>query len=624
MRAKIWNDFFQKKFNESYLFFFLFFLILFSINLFHLIFSANKEIFISSYFFLVHLGQTLFTLTAIALLAHICKEYLKKPLHYLMILVIFLFMASYVLEALFVLIMDISFIDGLSIAFGADWDNFIELLYLSDLGLWSWTLFFMALFLTPVIGLCFYRFCEKIQGSRHSFIKISHICSVGLLSFIALIFLDLFSGGLSCEQLDAHKKMLPWKGIVFKLNKNYLELDQPIAYNSPKLRKDAPITKLDFAHKPNIYLFVCESLRDDFIDHTTAPNLWDLKQESGQYLKAISSANCTHLSWFSLFHSKYPLYWSYGKTSDYKEGSLPLQLMKEGGYKIHLYSSAQLRFYHFDEVIFGKNHYLADSYKLFPHYDTISAAEADEKTIRTFLQESLFHKDYGNLYIIFLDSTHFNYSWNEQAKPMHSPCESVSWKHRLLNDSKALTSLKNRYKNSINYIDSLYGNVKKELIKRGSYDESFIIFLGDHGEEFKEEGKLFHASQLNLYQTNIPLYMKLGKNITSSKLLSQVDVFPSIIDAISEKSAPNHLFDGDSVFDDKKKSYALSVRYNASFAPYKFMIVSENGHKVFEFLNRKAFFSSKKVKILSQISSKEKEEYIEGFSELFIKKNSVQ
>ena len=93
------------------------------------------------------------------------------------------------------------------------------------------------------------------------------------------------------------------------------------------------------------------------------------------------------------------------------------------------------------------------------------------------------------------------------------------------------------------------------------YDEAVIVFTGDHGEEFREEGKLFHASNLNLYQTSVPIYYKLGsKEAPKSqiRLSSHVDIFPTILHHVDGSDRLAQYFDGQSLLLDQSPRFTFS------------------------------------------------------------------
>ncbi len=54
---------------------------------------------------------------------------------------------------------------------------------------------------------------------------------------------------------------------------------------------------------------------------------------------------------------------------------------------------------------------------------------------------------------------------------------------------KEMHAIKNRYLNSIAYVDSLMKQMLDSLKEKGLYEKTLIVITGDHGEEFLDEGK---------------------------------------------------------------------------------------------------------------------------------------
>ena len=86
--------------------------------------------------------------------------------------------------------------------------------------------------------------------------------------------------------------------------------------------------------KPDLFIFVVESLREDFITNEVAPHFSSLRQKGVAPSRAIASGNGTQLSWFSIFFSKHSLAFSQSAPKNWQGGSLGLQCLKEMGYKI--------------------------------------------------------------------------------------------------------------------------------------------------------------------------------------------------------------------------------------------------------------------------------------------------
>ena len=69
------------------------------------------------------------------------------------------------------------------------------------------------------------------------------------------------------------------------------------------------IPHLTAAAQPNIYLFVIETLRRDFVNGETAPHLISFANENTNFASSYANGNWTPLSWFAIFHSDFPYNW---------------------------------------------------------------------------------------------------------------------------------------------------------------------------------------------------------------------------------------------------------------------------------------------------------------------------
>jgi membrane-anchored protein YejM (alkaline phosphatase superfamily) len=282
----------------------------------------------------------------------------------------------------------------------------------------------------------------------------------------------------------------------------------------------------------------------------------------------------------------------------WSSGSPPLQMLKKLGYRIHLYCSAQLNYYGMETLLFGKDLSLVDSYQKFLHPHPITASDADTKAIFS-LKEDL-SKDpslkEGNLFIIFLDSTHFDYSWPKNWKPKFTPFASELAYFKAFYSQKRIEQIKNRYKNAVHYVDFLFGQFQESL---NPEEPSIVIVTGDHGEEFFDHGHLFHGSHLTQEQTRVPILMKFPSDpkIKESAFMSQMDIFPSILDFLNVKVSP--LIQGESIFQERKKPFVIISRFNAGRTPYEFCIHNGANKLISQFSNRKNIFLSDHLQMIS-------------------------
>ncbi|MEI8300489.1 MAG: sulfatase-like hydrolase/transferase [Chlamydiota bacterium] len=596
-------SFINKKEAFNSLFFTSFFCILFILTTAHLLTIIQGSFWVKSFFLIYALGQLLIETLALVVIGSLLKRYVWKAFYYIYIGLIFIFLILQTIESILVKLMDLSLIDAYYTIFGADLANFIELLELTELGLHIWAIIFVALALFPAVGVLFYRFSHKICFRKNFGLKRSYMLHSLLVIPAALALIDYnIHDKLKQEDYQSYKKSLPWKTTFFKVNSNKIFLKSSLKdhLSSEEIVNATAQYDLKKQKKPNIYLFIVESLRSDYVTKETAPHLVDFKNSYIQADTALSSANGTHYSWFSIFHSQYPFYWSYKQNSSFKKGSPPLHMLKKMGYKVHVYTSAQLKFYNFDEVILGKNHELADSIKVCPHYGDRSASDSDQHVLSSFQSDTLRHEKEGHCYLFFLDSTHFNYSWPKDFPTKFTPVGGITWKQRLSNNVEDLVVLKNRYKNSIAFIDDLFHKATLSIKKSGAYEDSIIIFCPDHGEEFKEEGKLFHASHLSSMQTNIPLFYKFGSLQKKISLTSHVDIFPSILHYLDQDTRLLQYFDGQSIFDTTQDRFAVTGRYNVCFNPNEFLLHNGQEYIKLKFNRNHHIFDATSLKILGQ------------------------
>jgi len=97
---------------------------------------------------------------------------------------------------------------------------------------------------------------------------------------------------------------------------------------------------------------------------------------------------------------------------------------------------------------------------------------------------------------------------------------------------RALVAL---YDAEIAFNDDSFGTFVRELKRRGLYDDAFIIFVADHGEEFFEHHALEHGQDLYSDVLNIPLIIKFPagdgpfrRDVTTP--VQQTDLLPTVLD----------------------------------------------------------------------------------------------
>lgn len=558
------------------------------------------------FFFLYATGQSLLEIALLIFLGWTIQRFLGKFGFASFIGATFMFFILHLLDFMTERVLDLSVWETIGFVLDESFENFMYLLDASGIALWMWAVLFALLASLPFLGIAIYHFLEKATKQRPLSLKKEWVFQAFICLPVALLLWEYSTAQLiHPNSYTGFIKSLPWKFTFLQPKNIFLPLSQSLKEPTSQETFLAAIEKdnTQLSKKPNIYLFVIESFREDCITPIIAPYLNQFKQEAYHFNTALSNSNGSHLSWFSIFHSQFSCYWNAVQKKGWSMGSPPIHLLKKWGYKVRLYSSAQLNYYGMEELLFGKDHHLVDSFQTFHHHPPLSACDSDAEALSK-LQQDLKDPELqeGQLIIVFWDSTHFDYSWPKSSPPQFSPFAKDFAYFRLFHSDENINQIKNRYKNSVFYIDSLFAKFMENVPKK---EESIVLVTGDHGEEFFEHGNLFHCSHLVQEQTQVPLYMKLGnqKLEAATTLVSQMDIFPTVLHYLSQKKIT--LFEGASIFDTERWPYVLISRFNAGRTPYEFCIHNGTNKFIAQFTDKKDIFQSKNLKIKSLCNSKD-------------------
>jgi arylsulfatase A-like enzyme len=91
------------------------------------------------------------------------------------------------------------------------------------------------------------------------------------------------------------------------------------------------------------------------------------------------------------------------------------------------------------------------------------------------------------------------------------------------------------YDGEIAHLDQYVGNLMAWLKQAGLYDDTFIVFTGDHGEEFYEHGGWWHGTALYDEQIHVPLLFKMPGSSHAGEvdtdLARTLDLAPTLLRA---------------------------------------------------------------------------------------------
>ena len=342
-----------------------------------------------SFLFLFYsLMQTLLETLFLLFCAKLLKKYLTRIYRFFFPLFLFCLLITHGIGFLLVQLMDTSFIFAFQNLLSQGITGFFISLRTFNLSPFFLLIFFLSFSLFPIITSFLYLICENL-----SLKKPFHLSNK---SYASLIGLSLFFF-ISCDALVyylqptsaiiKYQKKLPFTRTLFKNHPSIFRMTKTL----PPPRKEENIfaytnlQHLEIKDKPNIYLFIIETFREDFTDNIITPNLYRFKQSEISFPLSLSNSNASQISWFSIFHSHLPFYWK-EQNKTWNEGAIPLRIFKKMGYQIHLLSSAELSYHKMGEHIFGKDRYLLDEIQDFTLDHNLLPCDRDHKAINHLLQ----------------------------------------------------------------------------------------------------------------------------------------------------------------------------------------------------------------------------------------------
>jgi glucan phosphoethanolaminetransferase (alkaline phosphatase superfamily) len=558
---KLFSQFFKNnsanKVLKNPLFYFIVTVLIFAIHILHisLHFSHDKKKFLALIFCLL--------IESIAEGSILCfigskiygRKYLRYPFVIFSAFLPILHLVDFILERLF----SLSIWHTIYSVFSQSFANFVELLYATNLPLWTWIAGFCLLFTFGFLFIFLHEKAHHVKPAVQLNIKSTHILFMGLFAFS--LYLPVKKELFLQTSVFAHAaSVLPLKNVFIKDggDKHHIRLTQPIFQKSSKIEGE-----------DNLYIFIVESLRNDAITEETAPCLSKIGQNGFRHNFCIAGANGTHLSWYSLFFSQPALMWK--KTGHI--GSPFLRDLKNSGYKVNVIASARMSYYDMDKQIFGESQEVIDEYFCPKLEQELSAFDADQACFEYLKMKNT--KERGKqAFIVFLDATHFGYSLPSNPHIKFSPyVDSVPFISTVFTKMD-VQGIKNRYLNTIYALDELFTDFVQDLKSKNSYEQALIMVTSDHGEEFYENGQLFHASHLSNEQLVIPFILKMPKSyrqiLKDENTFSHKDMFPLLKAVLANQSF-------------EFKDCQMASRFNFSLAPEETVLISRNSKVLYKY-----------------------------------------
>jgi arylsulfatase A-like enzyme len=318
----------------------------------------------------------------------------------------------------------------------------------------------------------------------------------------------------------------------------------------------------------NVLVYVVDALRADHLssygyDRETTPNIDALCEDGIRYEQCFSTATWTRPASVSLLTGAYPPTHGVRHREHRFPPDLPRlpQLLSEAGYEtVGISTMGNVSTTLGYDVGFDSYH---DLYK----DDDIIEKRKESSTTR----ERLVHEDRDEIALpraediterlepIYDDPSEnlFAFCWSIDPHMPLDPPEGYrtfldsaydgpingsfkSMPEELADDD--ISRLIDLYDSEISYVDAQIGAIVDELQRKGLYDETLLVVVGDHGEAFHEHETIFHGNVPYDEVLHVPLVIKPpGSNADSgtvSDMVSIVDICPTILDVLDIDTRP--------------------------------------------------------------------------------------
>jgi hypothetical protein len=262
---------------------------------------------------------------------------------------------------------------------------------------------------------------------------------------------------------------------------------EPLACNAP-------------AQPPNIIVILIDSWRFDAMSARVTPHIDEFASRTVRFADHYSGGNATRIGVFSLFYSIPGTYWHQVLTQ--RQGPVLIEELLRQRYDVQVFRSAPLHSPEFDRTLFARLEALR------VRSDGKTPAAWDRDLTNDFLSY-LEARPRGAPFfaLLFYDAPH---SFDHPADyPTVFEPAAAHVNYLKLHRKTDPAPLRNRYRNSLHYVDSLVGETFDELASRGLLENSVVVVTGDHGQEFNDNGQNYwgHASNFTRFQTGVPLLL---------------------------------------------------------------------------------------------------------------------
>ena len=328
------------------------------------------------------------------------------------------------------------------------------------------------------------------------------------------------------------------------------------------------------ASRPNVLFVVIDSWRADALTPEVTPNLARLSAESQRFTNHVSGGNATRIGMFSLFYGLPGTYWH--DMLGERRGAVLVQELMRQGYDVEVFRSAPLFSPEFDRTIF------LGVPDLRLRSDGERAWQRD-RDVNADFAGWLDRRDSKRPFfaLLFYDSPHkydFPPDWPLKFEPSLAEIDYMAFSNKT-----DPAPFRNRYLNSVRYVDTLAGEAIEAARARGLLEDTVLLVTSDHGQEFNDQRLNYwgHNSNFSRFQTQVPLFIRWPGEAPSVQehATSHFDVAPTLLHRVLGCSNPPADFSvGRDLYDTSARGVLTLASYNdyAAVEPGKRYVVVWN------------------------------------------------
>lgn len=412
------------------------------------------------------------------------------------------------------------------------------------------------------------------------------------LVFTLLVHLGFALDRYTTEQLHVVAESIPFyqtvsakgffKALGFKPQRDTkLKVKGKLNYPLQALNIEKPAKPL------NIIWLTSESWRADTLNETIMPHSWQFAKSAANFTRNYSSGNGTRMGVFGMFTGIPGNYWFPFLES--RRGAAIIDVLQQQQYQMSFYTSAKFTYPEFDKTIFSR----VPAELLHDDNKASTGWENDRNNVDRMLS-FIDKREPGKPFFTFMffESPHARYYFPPEsviAKPYRNDINYATINKKTFRED--IKPIKNRYINSVHHLDMQFGRIFDYLKTHQLLDNTIVIMIGDHGEEFMEHGFWGHNSTFVDEQVMTPLviYAPGMKPLVSNDMTSHMDVIPTIMPLLGVTNPASDYATGYNLLKSEKRHYTYISDWDK-------VAYVDNDVKITQPVNGKSFMMVKATK----------------------------